>query len=242
MAMKDRSVVGVRGVPGLVRVLIAVNVVVILAAASSGRAAAATTVNDPWGDEASEAWVNADPGDGNSHWISWKKISTGECAFTSLGDSSGFSDDFNVQGNGGNDKIRITTFNGTFCGFSMTTPNYNGHFMDLFGQDGNDYMTAGTGDTFLHGANGSDALYTQRGSAFVTGGSGEDAIWFAASGSASGTVQGDDDNDCIIVNGALSPAPSMSCGNGSSDLWSGPGTKPTDCEGFNGGCCSPFVC
>ena len=200
----------------------------------------AATVTDPFGNAGSTGYVNKDPSD-NSHWINWKNKATGACSFTFLG-NGGLSDNFNVEGSGGDDDLIVlsSSNNFSFCGFQMTGPNYNGHFLDLFGGDGGDGMFSDIGDTWLSGNAGDDRITSGNAAASIFGGAGNDSINNGAGGGSGGNTFGEDGNDCVNVNTLQTPA-SMSCGAGT-DTWFGPGTRPADCESTSSACCPGFIC
>jgi len=187
---------------------------------------------NPFGDNVPvQAYINKDPGD-TFQWINWRNLNTGECRFSFLGGSGGFSDDVQVNGGAANDSIVVMTGNTpfSFCGFNMVAPIFNGFGLSIFAHGGNDFvvadvqkpvsMTGGPGDDYLRGIAGSSGFQ-------AIGEDGNDSIRVNGSGAAD-VVAGDNGNDCIRVATAVSPRV-MVCGAGT-DTWSGPGVRPVSCE------------
>jgi Ca2+-binding RTX toxin-like protein len=199
---------------------------------------AATNVSNPFG-TAATAYINYDPDDGGN-WINWQENATGNCSFTSLG-TGGFSDDFNIFASNSGDTIVFLEYSQSFafCGYSMNAPKYNGHYADLYGGTGNDRLSTGAGDTYIHGGTGDDILSNDGGAAlYLTGDDGNDTLLFGTSNG--GTVQGGAGNDCLAVSTAATNC-TMSCGDGT-DQWGGPGTMPADCETNSWQCCPGLIC
>jgi len=187
---------------------------------------------NPFGDNVPvQAYINKDPGD-TFQWINWKNLNTGECSFSFLGGSAGFSDNVQVNGGSAGDSIVVMTGNTpfSFCGFNMVAPIFNGFGLSMFGHGGNDFLVAdvqkpislngGTGNDYLRGVAGSSGFE-------AIGEDGNDSIRVNGSGAAS-AIAGDDGNDCLRVATTVSPSV-MVCGSGT-DTWSGPGTRPFSCE------------
>jgi Ca2+-binding RTX toxin-like protein len=201
-------------------------------AAMSIEARADTQLVDPFGDAASDAFIGSDAW---GQWLGWRNSSTGDCSWVQLGDTTGLSDDYDIRGLGGDDYMTVLTSTAWFCGFSITSPSYNGHYVFLNGGDGNDTLwSSGTTFTWLFGIDGDDWIYSGRGDGVLLGGSGANRMWANTSGSG-GVQYGGDDDDCIWVNFMSSPA-ATDCGGGA-DLWSGPGSKPPTCETVDTHCC-----
>jgi Ca2+-binding RTX toxin-like protein len=194
----------------------------------------------PWsGDPPVTAYVNQDPSDG-SHWINWKNNKTGACAFSFLG-NGGFAGDYLLSaGYAASAKIYVVTWSGSFCGYPMVPPNYNGHIFDVSTGLGNDTLQSGQGDTMLQGGGGDDLLITSGWDAESN--SGNDTI--VVNGSpANGYYAGAAGNDCLAISSSATPL-LMTCGDGS-DKWygpGGPGNKPADCEVFYSYCCPFLIC
>jgi Ca2+-binding RTX toxin-like protein len=204
----------------------------IAMAAWSVDARAYTELQDPYGDAASEAHIGSDAW---GQWIGWQNMSTSDCSWTQIGDTTGLFDDYLVSGLGGDDHIRVRSTTLSFCGYPLATPSYNGHYLDLSGGAGNDTLwSVTTLDTWIFGGDGNESINSGRGSAGLFSQNGDDTIW--ATGSGSGAQEdGGNGNDCLFIVSTQTPS-NMSCGDGS-DLWSGPGSRPADCETTDTHCC-----
>lgn len=204
----------------------------------SSAAQANVTVVSPFGNDPVTAIVNRDPGD-TLMWVSWKNNTTGACAFTQVGGSSGLSDNLVVKTGSGSDTLSTrygASFNGsgglTFCGYTVEEPILNGYFVNFQAEGGNDYLGSGLSGTYhLYSGAGNDQMWLDTpGSAMGSGGS--DSLFGGTSVTSSGTSRtfwSHEGSDCLDISTGMSPAPTMGCG-ADSDWWSGPGTKPSDCE------------
>jgi hypothetical protein len=199
----------------------------------SADAHASTIRMTPFGNAPVTAYIGSDA---SGQWIAWKNQTTGACAWHWIGDTTGINDNYFVAGGKGNDNLNVVTTTVTFCGFSIAAPLYNGHYVAINGIEGNDSVwSTGTSDTSLIGGLGNDWLVSGRGNAYLQGDAGNDKIW--ATGSGSGGIQdGADEDDCLLISKTSSPM-QTTCGNGNNDRWSGPGTRPLDCEITDTKCC-----
>jgi Ca2+-binding RTX toxin-like protein len=206
--------------------------------AVAAEASALTLLNDPYGNAASQAFIGRNTSNGN-HYILWKNKATGACSSTFLGGSTGFNADFEVHALGGDDYVQIYPYTSpsNFCGMSVGIPNYNGHFIDLYGGDGRDSLYGSTGDSWVNGEAGNDTI--QSGGFpgdLCLGSAGNDTVIGVAVDNQ--TIHGDDGDDCLNVSGTSTD---VSCGNGN-DKWYGPGTRPADCETTFFFCCPGLIC
>jgi len=210
-----------------------------VAAAMSPSAFALTFVNDPFGDASSTAYIGRHPGSGNNY-IYWKNNATGACAFTYLG-AGGLNDNYSISALGGDDTVLLVQRSTTFCGAPTSPLNFNGHFMSIFGGDGNDHLIGGSGDVYLYGQGGSDVLETSFGPVDLEGDDGNDTLVEYAGGPGSnGIFEASYGNDCLAINPTATPW-FMQCSNGT-DQWYSPGTMPADCEVFSSSCCPGLIC
>ena len=199
-------------------------------------ARASVTKHDNFGNAGSWFIIGRDPNDGNSHWLGWQRKSDGACAWENIGGSGGLTDNYWLYGDGGDDNIIIVPSAGiTFCGFFMQAPTQNGYRMNLFGGDGNDYLSTNGGIADLQGGAGNDSLYTWDGTGWNYGEAGNDLIIAPNASGSGGYFNGGADNDCIYVNSGQSPW-GMDCGSGT-DQWQGPGSRPASCETTVTNCC-----
>jgi Ca2+-binding RTX toxin-like protein len=209
--------------------------IIVASAILSSEASALMIRTDPWGNASSTAYVGAYPPTG-THYLVWID-SSNQCFWYTLGGSSGFSEDIEIFGQGGNDTLIVIRWPETICGFSMTTPNYNGHWVAMFGEAGNDGLVSGLGNTtIMSGGAGHDWIETERANAWLDGGSEDDYLWNGATSGSGGMSHAGDGNDCLWVHSGQSPS-TMSCGGGT-DQWAGPGTRPADCESTDTTCCA----
>jgi len=186
---------------------------------------AVTTKGSPYGNTQVKARVG---GNAYGQWIAWQNLLSGECFWDQIGDTTGLNDDYFVASGQDSDNLAIMGTLETVCGWEIGVPLYNGHHVDLFGYGGHDTLTCPTtGDTWIYGGSENDWIVSNRGSAYLYGGYGDDVIIAGGSGIV-GKVRGEAGNDCLYIKPPLWPA-LMSCGAGI-DHWSGPGTRPADCE------------
>lgn len=198
----------------------------------AGRSSAVIIKSDPFGNGTSAAFFGADPNDGYSLWVVWydSLSSPANCLWQFVGDGPNLTDALEIFGSGGGDGITALDWTATnMCGgFTLTTPNYNGNPLYLFGDDGDDvtYKSVGPGSTV--GGNGNDILQSARADNAIYGDAGVDLIFSYASSGSGGHIEGGVGNDCICVSSGQTPS-SVSCGDGT-DQWAGSGTRPSDCE------------
>jgi Ca2+-binding RTX toxin-like protein len=142
----------------------------------------------------------------------WKRLSDGACSATQIGSSAGLNDDYVVHGTTGNDRFLVNKFPGVpFCGKTIYPLAYNGHFLDLVGGNGDDYMVSYFGDTWQFGEGGNDDLYFTNPTGRLDGGAGADELQYIG---VSGTTEllGGSGNDCLRDTNRTSSR--FDCGSG----------------------------
>ena len=186
--------------------------------------------------------IGRDPNDGNSHWIGWKRISDGACAWQQIGSSSGLTEDWVLTGSNVNDSLMIVSSGGfSFCGYTLLEPTQNGYRITIMGSSGNDSLYSGfSGDHALYGDSGHDFLWTLNSTqSYLEGGPHNDILASSYFGGGSGAeLYGGNGEDCLYVNSSQSPA-TMNCGDGT-DTWDGPGSRPATCDLTVHNCCGVF--
>jgi hypothetical protein len=214
----------------------------ILVAATADDAHALLAVN-PFGDAAVIAYVNHDPV-GNDDWVNWKNKSTGACAFTFLG-YGGLNSYVEVRGGDGDDTlIVVTNSGGTFCGYQMAPPNYNGYPLNMNGWGGNDQMSSGFGRTILQGSAGNDTISTQISWLTQSGEDGNDSLMVSSNairvGGGLGALVGGDGNDCLMIPTNITNMIG-DCGSGF-DSYVGNPSQFFNCDLKITSCCPGFIC
>ena len=205
----------------------------VAVAAWSVNVHAATTKGSPFGNAPVSVRIGSDP---EGQWIGWQNQTTGECAWDWIGDTTGINDDYLVASGQGNDSLVVQTTLATFCGYPIGIPRYNGHVLDLYGYGGNDFLSSPTTlNTSIFGGEGNDWITSGNGIATLKGFNGDDLILASGSGFG-GRYYGEAGNDCLFIKPTLAPA-LMTCGDGTADRWSGPGTRPATCEITETHCC-----
>lgn len=170
-------------------------------------------------------------------WIGWQDVTTNECAWDLIGDTSGIWESTVIHGSSGPDAIFVQDSTVTFCDWPIGPPSFNGYYIQLLGNAGNDMLWSPTTfKTHFLGGAGDDWINSGYASAEIYGDDGDDVIHKTGSGFG-GEQHGDAGNDCLSIDPALSPLPTWDvCGDGT-DLWSGPATRPSDCEYTDTTCC-----
>src|SRR5690606_32152207 len=88
----------------------------------------------------------------------------GACTYINLG-SGGLNNNYLLVGTTGADVVTFVQSNQTFCGHTVGPLVVNGKYVSVSGNDGNDWLQAGPGNSYAHGGFGNDALF----SGFYTG-------------------------------------------------------------------------
>jgi hypothetical protein len=112
-------------------------------------------------------------------YVVWQRNSDRACQFTVIGNGSGLFDDYAVFGSPFADHIEVVRPDlvTTFCNALLRELIYGGHFLDLFGGDGNDGLySLSTGDTSIFGGNGNDDIISAGSGAYLYGGDGNDDL------------------------------------------------------------------
>lgn len=159
-------------------------------------------------DGASTVWIGqAWHGGTKSAWLC--ESNGGNAVWTNLGSSSGLSAGYTIHGDScdscsGDDNMYILFAPKTVTGGCAADSGgswepllYNSHYLDLYGDYGNDYLQASTGDTILHGYFGNDTLDNRGTSTFAAsfGEYGDDVIWGNAG--SSDDLRGGGGTDCL---------------------------------------------
>lgn len=148
--------------------------------------------------------------------VQWKRKSDGACSATQIGSSAGLNNDYVVHGTTGADNFFVNKFPGVdFCGKTIYPLAYNGHWLDLVGGDGNDYMTSYSGDTFQIGEGGDDDLYFTNPTGRLEGGAGADELQYIGP-SGTTALLGGSGNDCLRDWNRTSST--FDCGSGTGDI------------------------
>jgi Ca2+-binding RTX toxin-like protein len=146
-----------------------------------------------------------------------------------LGFSAGLSDDFVIVGGSGNDVvIFVQSTTTSFCGLTLSPLKYNGHFLDIHGVDGADFILGAQGDTFYFGGVGNDMMfhYSPIGRSF--GGAGNDQVLSFSSGNGD-RIFGESGADCLFDSTATFIT--YDCGSGSDKFSNSPKPPGTvSCE------------
>lgn len=121
---------------------------------------------------------------------------------------------------------------------SWNSPTYNGNYLDLAGNEGDDFLLGGDVDTWLWGDADDDTLYGFTAGGQVRGHGGNDNLYGFAS--SMGYV-GDGENDCVYSSGGMGATYSM---DPDTDLWGHNSACPAG-AGFNNyltaGWCGDYV-
>jgi hypothetical protein len=223
---------------------VAVGVVLGLGAiASAFEVEAHTTYDDPSVYGHAKAVIGRDD---EGHWIGWAEWLDDEWVcrgWNQVGGPSGLSEDITLNMMYGHDLVEtIWVANTSFCGFPLQPPNYNGYSIAMLGSLGNDVLFSHTvaGVWWMSGGSeGHDHLISYFSETAMQGGPDDDIVRNHAASGPGLFIHGEWGNDCVYVNSGQSPE-DMFCGEGpyaDNDLWSGPGTKPADCENVTYNCC-----
>jgi Ca2+-binding RTX toxin-like protein len=208
--------------------------------AAAGDASALISLSNPFPDHAAATAYIAHDQASNGEWVLWAKNATGECRTQLIGNAgTGLNDNVLVTAGPNGDYIYIVSWPGgwSWCGSTISALNYSGHTLDLNGGAGNDWLIAGTGNTYMYGNGGNDQMENQGGAGLqMSGGSGNDVV-IVSGATNNGWYSAGAGNDCLLINTSSTNA-TMTCGDGS-DYWQGPGTRPADCEATGPG---DYVC
>ncbi|MCA9553596.1 MAG: hypothetical protein KC933_26390 [Myxococcales bacterium] len=196
------------------------------------------TVTSPRG-EVIVGMVDHD-GSGPAAWLcdagAGGDIRDGVADWFSLGTAAGLSSDGEVIGSAGNDQLRMVTSTlildtwASDCVGTWSPLEYNGHYFDLYGGDGDDTLYGGLGDTYLLGGDGDDILVVSSPIGRAYGQAGNDRL--TGPGAAQGYwLDGGPGDDCIEAAGGTWA--SLACG-ADTDRYYDPDASslpfPADCE------------
>ena len=202
--------------------LVALALPVVLTAGEK-QANALTFLNSPFGDSPVLIFVATISGE---PWVAWQPLSGGQCAYNKLGDSSGLTDSYILSAGSGNDEALIPGFDWEGCGYALSEVNYQGHYVDIDGGDGDDYLVAyAGGDSWLYGAAGNDILEIAGNGSSAFGDLGNDKV---SSYQSNNRLLGGSGNDCLWPHGGV--AAEVSCGSGSDKVITSPINASADCE------------
>jgi hypothetical protein len=210
----------------------ALGIVAAYALAGVGQAHAFTSVNSPFGPNVTNVYVGMTGGVAKAVF----RQSNGACSFFTLGNSSGLTDDFQINTNSANDFLIVVGGLGTrfdVCGTSVFPILYNGHFLDVNGSGGDDLVFNGTGDSFALGSDGNDTVETFSPIGRAVGQNGADRV-FGTSAVTTDWLEGDADSDCLQDFG--NSATTFDCGASTHDFFVFPNTPTAGCEVQVSGC------
>jgi hypothetical protein len=150
-------------------------------------------INNPFGEAANAVIGNI----GNYSWLMWQRKYGGNqsCKMHALG--YGVPENLQVvAGFVGDNIIIVSSPNYKFCNYNWAPLNYNGRYVDLVGNGGDDKLVSGAGDTWHWGGGGNDysQSYNPNGNQF--GEDGNDMIYSGNTG-AIGGLYGDAGYDCL---------------------------------------------
>lgn len=132
--------------------------------------------------------------------------------------SYGLKDDYNIHGDPagggtGGDAMYLVAAGYTptgYCaasntaifesGTSWTALNYNGHYLDLYGDGGNEtlvYDGGGSNNTYLSGGDGDDVVWQASSIGAARGDGGADIVWGLTGGNGDQLTGGAGDYDCL---------------------------------------------
>jgi hypothetical protein len=200
-------------------------------------ALALTIVSSPFGNTPVEVRIGS-CGNAPCQVVVWHP-QNGACQFTIIGNGTGLTDDIQVHGGGGVDALHIISGQTTCPGWNLGPLSYNGHYLDLYGDGGDDEVlnSQGTGDTHLHGGDGNDLLDVLFLTGSLFGEGGDDKLY--SHGTFSNEVFfGGAGNDCIQDNSGAAAV--IDCGSGSDKIVrtaSGVVPANVNCESISNNSC-----
>jgi hypothetical protein len=207
---------------------------VLHAVATAGDAQAQVILNNPWGNAPMNVYVGMSGGVAKAVFLN---RTTSACAFSTLGTSSGLTNNFEIIGGGDMDFLIVAGGLGTrfdVCGTSVTSLSYNGHFLDVNGNGGNDFVFPGTGDSFGLGGEGNDTLQQFSPIGQLVGGNGDDRV-FGTSGVTTDRLFGQGGDDCLDDPGNAHST--FDCGTQNfHDFFVSPASGALSCEVVVSGC------
>jgi Ca2+-binding RTX toxin-like protein len=210
--------------------LLALTVLGLLGAFQAKSAQALTNLNNPFSGGPAVI-VKVAKISGNMY-VTWKRISDSSCLFQFIGGAAGLNTDYNVHGGGGNDNMQIVAIaNQNVCGFTLEPLAYNGHYVDLFGEGGNDTVfNPGNNETWISGGPGKDLVFGSTFGGRIAGDDDEDLV---LGGVDDNILVGGEGPDCLSVSHNL--AATYDCGNGADRRTSTP-SNVISCESLVPSC------
>ncbi len=214
------------------------------------RAAALQTVSPLSSGEADTVFVGRVNHDGTvKHWVCYDRPGAASRWVPLTQSGNYLGDDVVVNGgtsatDGGNDTMLIVTsasysVSGD-CAGTWSPPLWNGHFIDLHGNGGNDTLydgttSGGTNDSQLKGEGGADVLFGYSSVAWLLGGDGADHLRALHSSSSGDILKGENHGDCLQDDS--NSWTTFDCGDATDARWTGDTNTPRiDCE-TTAGCC-----
>jgi hypothetical protein len=206
----------------------ALGIFVVHAVAGAGKAHAQSTIGPPpeWGSAAVNVYVG---NIGTSPWAIFFNQSTGQCDNRKLGNEVGLITNYFIQGNSGNDFLIVVGGLGTrfdVCGLSLTTLNFNGHFLDVQGLGGDDFVFNGLDDSFGWGGENNDTVQTFSAIGRALGGNGNDRV-FGTSSVSTDRLFGEAGFDCLSDPGNAHEI--FNCGS-EADFYVSPASGKISCD------------
>jgi Ca2+-binding RTX toxin-like protein len=213
----------------------ALGIFVVHAVASAGNAQAQVIIQSPWGAGVGiNAYVGMSGGVAKAVLVN---RSTSACAFSILGTSAGLTNNFEIFGTSTTDFLIVVgglAPRYDVCGTSVFPLVYNGHFLDVNGAGGDDFVFNGTGDSYALGGDGNDTVETFSGIGIGSGGNGNDRV-FGTSAVSNDRLFGDAGDDCLQDFG--NTAATFDCGTQTvHDFYVSPATGTVSCEVAVSGC------
>lgn len=184
--------------------------------------------------------INHDGG-GSKPWVCWDGGASHSAKWQLLGNTYGLDGSYILHGDVGGagadvmTVVRSSTAVSGDCAGTFTALTYNGSYLDLEGDSGNDTLYGGAGVTDTYGEAGNDYLYGFSSAAYSFGGAGNDNLFGEAG--IYDVLYGEAGSDCLrdASNGWVT----FDCGADSDLYWSGDSSSgkvscetPTDCCGF----------
>jgi Ca2+-binding RTX toxin-like protein len=201
---------------------------------SAGDAQAQIVVGNPWGNAPMNVYIGMSGGVAKAVFLN---RSTNACATSLLGNGSGLTNDFLIMG--GSDMDFLIVVGGLaprfdVCGTSVFSLSFNGHFLDVSGNGGVDFVFNGTGDSWAYGGEGNDTVQTFSPVGNAFGENGNDRV-FGTSAVSSDRLFGQAGDDCLEDSGNAHNA--FDCGGHNvHDYFVSPATGALGCEVVVGGC------
>jgi hypothetical protein len=197
-------------------------------AASAAPAHALTTATNPYTNDTTALYMGYISAWGGTYVI-MVRLSDSSCSTSYVGGSS-LNDNVAIYGGNATDFITLARsgYPQSACGVTISSATYNGHYVDVYGQGGVDYLEGGAGsDDWLFGGAGNDNIRTYSPQGHISGDDGDDYLVSYASSSNDATLGGSG-NDCLYDwSGAAS---TFDCGAGTDTAISPAPANRVNCE------------